>query len=702
VGVYRGGACPGAIPGRIFQIIPGFGIQYHPALEDNTNMFITYGTIPKSMCSGSSRLPRMFMLCMMIALVLTLFVPALEASQQLNWSKNVQASDTSSAASLEPAMLVDEHSNKYFFWMDSRDDNWEIYFSAYDRYDARRTGDVRVTDAGDYSAFPAAAMDSAGNMHLVWRDNRDGSHDIYYAKLDRNGTKLVPDRSLTHRPPDNVPRSAGHAPAVAIGGNDRLHIVFSDVVGEGTLKSPFESDLFYCSVDVKGNTLIPPTRITFTPGESLYPDIAVSPDGTVHVVWQDNRDGEHSIFYMSLEDAEPRRVLKISNEQSDATHPAVALDSHGRACIVWGSSDKRSERSSDGTSPGTGGMGIFLSVLRGDGSRLTDSRRVSGDAAEPGSPDIAVGEDDVLHIAWEDGRNADDDAQEAMEVLIQMIFGNLSRLIDWDELAQPLQAFLPGNYNSEIYYIETAVSGIPRCSEIRLTEDGDGSLSPAVSLDRSRRVHVVWYESDSRGGEVFYRHTYRPAAGGESFFVIRSSSFTLAAGCAALALLIYAALGHSNLKYGLAGMFAPLYSTLGKQDILDNTNRQELYRLVERCPGTTFSELMKETGLKNGALAYHLTTLERFGILKSIRDGKYRRFYPRGYKIEKTNTLRVRIVETVRLHPEISQKDIAAILDASRQTVNYQVKKLASEKVIRVKRVGRETRCLFNGGRPIN
>ena len=241
---------------------------------------------------GPACLPRMFLFVVLAAFLLALVTPLSLAAGSLNWSQKVDASDASSAPSLEPVMLLDEHSCKYFIWMDSRDDNWELYFSVFDSNDVRRTKDIRITHADDYSAYPAAVMDSRGDIHVVWMDNRDGGHDVFYAKLDRNGTKMIPDKSLTRGVPGGMPPGRGGAPAITIDALDRIHIVFSDDLDGSLPDSPLESDLFYCSVDVRGNILIPSTRITFTPGESIHPDIAASAGGELHVTWQDNRDGK--------------------------------------------------------------------------------------------------------------------------------------------------------------------------------------------------------------------------------------------------------------------------------------------------------------------------------------------------------------------------------------------------------------------------
>ena len=56
--------------------------------------------------------------------------------------------------------------------------------------------------------------------------------------------------------------------------------------------------------------------------------------------------------------------------------------------------------------------------------------------------------------------------------------------------------------------------------------------------------------------------------------------------------------------------------------------------------------------LKNGALAYHLKTLEREDLIKSQTDGKFKRFYPYEMNVPnratKLTTMRKNIVERIK------------------------------------------------------
>ncbi len=54
----------------------------------------------------------------------------------------------------------------------------------------------------------------------------------------------------------------------------------------------------------------------------------------------------------------------------------------------------------------------------------------------------------------------------------------------------------------------------------------------------------------------------------------------------------------------------------------------EIVSIIEKNPGIKFREIMRETGLKNGALSYHTRRLEENGSVKIERKSGETRFYP--------------------------------------------------------------------------
>lgn len=165
---------------------------------------------------------------------------------------------------------------------------------------------------------------------------------------------------------------------------------------------------------------------------------------------------------------------------------------------------------------------------------------------------------------------------------------------------------------------------------------------------------------------------------------------------APVAAVLAAALA-SALKYASGGGLATLYSRIGREELLENENRQRLVALVEDEPGVSLSELADELGLGWGATVYHLERLEDAGHLASRRAGKRRCFYRPGTRdaeqVDALGLLRDERARTVAEHilenPGTSQSDVADGIEASSATVHRRVEKLREADLVEAKRRGR-------------
>ncbi|MFX0142315.1 MAG: winged helix-turn-helix transcriptional regulator, partial [Candidatus Hodarchaeota archaeon] len=100
-----------------------------------------------------------------------------------------------------------------------------------------------------------------------------------------------------------------------------------------------------------------------------------------------------------------------------------------------------------------------------------------------------------------------------------------------------------------------------------------------------------------------------------------------------------------------------------------------------------------------GALAYYLRVLEREELIKSERDGMFKRFYPTKGKIirevfELTNTQQD-IYSTIKKNFGISQKNISDKLSLSQSTINYHIQLMVNARIIRIEREGKKTKCFI-------
>jgi uncharacterized membrane protein/DNA-binding CsgD family transcriptional regulator len=149
------------------------------------------------------------------------------------------------------------------------------------------------------------------------------------------------------------------------------------------------------------------------------------------------------------------------------------------------------------------------------------------------------------------------------------------------------------------------------------------------------------------------------------------------------------------VRYPLFSSLFPLYSKLKPEHLLSNRLRKRIYVYVQNNPGEHFRAILVNLNLTNGTLAHHLYTLEKENLIRSQRDGLYRRFYPAGYHIEENrislSPMQRRIMELIVDEPGLSQKDISQKLSVSNSTVNYNIKALKEKEQIVVEKKGKST-----------
>jgi predicted transcriptional regulator len=154
-------------------------------------------------------------------------------------------------------------------------------------------------------------------------------------------------------------------------------------------------------------------------------------------------------------------------------------------------------------------------------------------------------------------------------------------------------------------------------------------------------------------------------------------------------------------KVGLLNLIVlPLYTKISKKDILDHFVRGEIFGYIKVNPGDNYTTIKKNLDLNNGTLTYHLSVLEREGLIKSWNHNGHKYFYPKGVKIPgngvKNPSILDAILKSIKDSPGITVKDIAAITGISRQLANYHVRRLAAEGQIELERKSLSKICYLS------
>jgi len=131
----------------------------------------------------------------------------------------------------------------------------------------------------------------------------------------------------------------------------------------------------------------------------------------------------------------------------------------------------------------------------------------------------------------------------------------------------------------------------------------------------------------------------------------------------------------------------------GGEGIWRNENVKKIFNIIQAQPGICYADILRELEIGNGTLQYHLDRLEKGKWVSTVRDGKYKRCFPKGQKPNETeeNTQHNKIMLYLFNNPGANQTEIATNLDLTKQTINTQIRKLVREGKVNSKRDGKST-----------
>lgn len=354
--------------------------------------------------------------------------------------------------------------------------------------------------AGQNKGAPATVRDSGGNIWVVYHAGAVGQRDIYVSKLAAGETDFTAGGQLTTDLNDQ-----GN-PAIAIGTDDRLYVVWQD-------DRQGNSDI-YMSTSADGITWTAQTRVTDSSDNQVSPAVAVDGRATnrAYVAWQDDRAG-HEDIYVAYSDNrfQSSTVTRVTSNASDQSSPAIAVDAANNVYLAWiddrnGTDDIFGAASNSGpwtnvavatgaggqfdpaiaaeslgsvlhflwTSNATGDEDVYYASSNGmPGSPLagtniiddtSDADQSTGSIAATGS----TGDDLKVFACWRDGRNLTTSGQDG-----------------------------------DLYFTEIQGGGQ---TNVLIADDGTGAnqSQPALGVDAYGYPYAVWTDDRDGTTEIYY------------------------------------------------------------------------------------------------------------------------------------------------------------------------------------------------------
>jgi hypothetical protein len=259
---------------------------------------------------------------------------------------SVRVDDSTQGNQQYPSIMVAGNGDIYIVWQDNRrtlaSGDYDIYFSKSTDGGATFNTNVRVDSTGssDYDQkYPKIAIGSGNNIYVVWQDSRNGDWDIYFTRSTNAGSSFNTNIRIDHTSlgPDQV------FPEIGADSSGNVYVIWEDDRNGATnpdiyMSKSTDSGASFGSSDIRVDNTGTDTS------KQTRPVIDLDNTGALHIAWGDTRNDNSDIYYTSSTDGgatfeNDRRVDDTGTETSIQEDPAIAVTSMSNVCLGW--KDKR-------------------------------------------------------------------------------------------------------------------------------------------------------------------------------------------------------------------------------------------------------------------------------------------------------------------------------------------------------------------------
>ena len=205
-------------------------------------------------------------------------------------------------------------------WQDNRDGNYEVYSKRSADGGNNWEADQRLSSNPSFSEYASVTI-SGSKVNIAWEDNRDGNKEIYNKYSTDGGVSWSSENRLTNN-------SSPSTSVSVTSEGDFVDITWSD-------QRDGNWEIYYkYSVD-GGINFGTDQRLTNASGNSWYPSI-VTDGAFIHICWQDARDGNNEVYHKISIDggASWANDTRLTNDPGASNTPSINI-SGSALHIVW-------------------------------------------------------------------------------------------------------------------------------------------------------------------------------------------------------------------------------------------------------------------------------------------------------------------------------------------------------------------------------
>jgi hypothetical protein len=355
--------------------------------------------------------------------------------------------------SMTPQVAVDSSGNINVVWEDDTDNNSNILFSRSTDGGMTFLQAKPVSNSTGYSYSPRICVDSRGAINVVWVDDAPGKPAVYFSRSTDGGANFSTPAKLS----SDGAYSA--SPQVAVDGAGSISVVWeSDATPLGIL--------FRHSADGAAFSAVANLTTNSSLAGVAAPQLAVGVDGSINVVWEEDFNFQSDISFRRSEDqgAHFTATANLSHNSGNSFAGQIAVDLGGNINVAW----------VDGT---PGNNEILFTRSADKGATFPTVANLSNGRGDSGNPQIGVDGNGNIFVAWQDN--------------------------------------VPPVFNKDVYFAVSSDGGATFSNTPQNVSGNSGnSINLSMTVDATGAINLGWQDNTPGKANAFFT---RSVDGGASF-----------------------------------------------------------------------------------------------------------------------------------------------------------------------------------------